>query len=221
MVKEGGGSSVSKPTINKWLLEAIRKVKHQKQRPNLERIFNAVRHHNLSQEVVADQLESAVKAGVIMRTFTKGICSYKDPAMITSKKVLKVGKQTDLTKVIIRCLKQLDLNGSSFKSLENFMKQNFALEADENVDFTRQIRLSLKKAVNKGALVKDGQLYKVGCSGSSGESDSASGSSVTNNSGMAVEDDTGASVKDAACVNKTKVCFEIYTVLNAFAFFSF
>lgn len=63
-----------------WILEAIKKVKKQKQRPSEERICNAVSmSHGLDRKTVLEQLELSVKDGTILKVTNKGLNSYKDP----------------------------------------------------------------------------------------------------------------------------------------------
>lgn len=50
------------------LIDAIRKVKYQKQRPCLERIYSVVRQkQSIDQKTVLDQLENAVAKGLILK----------------------------------------------------------------------------------------------------------------------------------------------------------
>ncbi|KAK2180172.1 hypothetical protein NP493_454g02017 [Ridgeia piscesae] len=171
MVKEVDGSSaqtVPNPTHIKWILEAIRKVKRQKQRPCVERITAAVRQfHNLNDSTIAAQLDVAVKEGSVVKLFNKGLCSYKDPSRLSQLKTrtLKLSRKSDLTKVITKCIKELgNSSGSSLKAIEKHVRRSYSLEFinGAEVDIARQIRVSVKRALNTGFLKKDGRLYKLG-----------------------------------------------------------
>ncbi|XP_028851864.1 histone acetyltransferase KAT6A isoform X2 [Denticeps clupeoides] len=71
---------LANPTYTSWILEAIKKVKKQKQRPSEERICNAVSmSHGLDRKTVLEQLELSVKDGSILKVSNKGVNSYKDP----------------------------------------------------------------------------------------------------------------------------------------------
>ncbi|XP_034027015.1 histone acetyltransferase KAT6A [Thalassophryne amazonica] len=71
---------LANPTYTQWILEAIKKVKKQKQRPSEERICNAVNmSHGLDRKTVLEQLELSVKDGTILKVSNKGLNSYKDP----------------------------------------------------------------------------------------------------------------------------------------------
>lgn len=71
---------LANPTYTQWILEAIRKIKKQKQRPSEERICNAVSmSHGLDRKTVLEQLELSVKDGTILKVTNKGLNSYKDP----------------------------------------------------------------------------------------------------------------------------------------------
>lgn len=65
-------------TWTSWFLDAIRKIRSQKQRPSVERICHAIRlQHDYHEEVISEQLQSAVKRGDILKIFNKGQSSYK------------------------------------------------------------------------------------------------------------------------------------------------
>lgn len=71
---------LANPTYTQWILEAIHKVKKQKQRPSEERICNAVSmSHGLDRKTILEQLELSVKDGTILKVTNKGLNSYKDP----------------------------------------------------------------------------------------------------------------------------------------------
>lgn len=71
---------LANPLYTQWILEAIKKVKKQKQRPSEERICNAVSmSHGLDRKTVLEQLELSVKDGTILKVTNKGLNSYKDP----------------------------------------------------------------------------------------------------------------------------------------------
>ncbi|KAM9544813.1 histone acetyltransferase KAT6A-like isoform 1-T1 [Salvelinus alpinus] len=71
---------LANPMYTTWILEAIKKVKKQKQRPSEERICNAVSMcHGLDRKTVLEQLELSVKDGTILKVSNKGLNSYKDP----------------------------------------------------------------------------------------------------------------------------------------------
>nr|XP_057926030.1 histone acetyltransferase KAT6A isoform X2 [Doryrhamphus excisus] len=71
---------LANPMYTQWILEAIKKVKKQKQRPSEERICNAVSmSHGLDRKTILEQLELSVKDGTILKVTNKGLNSYKDP----------------------------------------------------------------------------------------------------------------------------------------------
>lgn len=152
-------------TYTKWLLEAIRKIKQQKQRPSVDRICNAVRQiHKVSRESIVAQLELAVQDGCILKVFNKGLCSYKDPESCPPAKgnVLKVTKSTDLLKVIEKSVRELNENGgSTLRNIEKYIRQNHTLELAPGVDFMQQLTLTAKRAINKNHLVQEGRLFRL------------------------------------------------------------
>ena len=88
-----------------WLIEAIGKIKGQKQRPSAERICHAVRQTHskssgpiLRDELIMTRLSQAVLDGKILKVCNKGQTSYKEPNHHTRQ--LTVNKGADLTKVL-------------------------------------------------------------------------------------------------------------------------
>ncbi|KAK6301451.1 hypothetical protein J4Q44_G00275040 [Coregonus suidteri] len=71
---------LTNPLYTEWILEAIQKIKRQKQRPSEERICHAVATlHRLDKRTVLEQLELSVRDGSILKVTNKGNVSYKDP----------------------------------------------------------------------------------------------------------------------------------------------
>ena len=159
------GRLLANATYTNWLLEAIRKIKNQKQRPSVERIVNAVRQqHNLGWDSIAEQLDLAVKDGTVLKVHNKGLLSYKDPTRLTALKtrILKVDKKTDLTKTIVRSIKEIgQAEGSNAKTIEKHIRRGYAVELIDDADLTHQVRISIKRAVNSRHIIQDGRLYKV------------------------------------------------------------
>lgn len=148
----------------KWILDAIRKIRAQKQRPSAERICHAVRqHHPHSEELIRDYLEQLVSAGTVLKVFNKGQNTYKDPGGIQNSRQLKLTKDSDLSKVVFRATRELqEKDGSSLKSIEKYIQQSHTLELSEpDVELSSVIRLSAKRAVEKGLVVLEGKLYKA------------------------------------------------------------
>ena len=163
MVKEGEETKLANPTYTKWILEAICKIRSQKQRPNVERICHSVRHfHKVSNDSILEQLELAVRDGSIQKVLNKGIVSYRDPETSFRKRVLKVGAKTDLTKIIIRSIKEIGEDvGLSLKQIEKHVQEVYNVETVET-DLSKQLKISMKKGLNRRALTKDGRFIKLG-----------------------------------------------------------
>lgn len=147
----------------KWILDAIRKIRAQKQRPSVERITHAIRqHHPHTEEVISGYLEKLVEAGSVLKVFNKGQNTYKDPGGVQSRQLV-VTKDTDLSKVVVRAARELsEKEGSSLKSIEKYIQQSHSVElASSDVELSAVVRLSAKRAVEKGLVVLDGKLYKA------------------------------------------------------------
>uniref|UniRef100_A0A8C8RR25 Histone acetyltransferase n=1 Tax=Pelusios castaneus TaxID=367368 RepID=A0A8C8RR25_9SAUR len=166
---------LANPLYTEWILEAIKKVKKQKQRPSEERICNAVSSsHGLDRKTVLEQLELSVKDGTILKVSNKGLNSYKDPdnpGRIALPKPRNHGKldgkpNVDWNKLIKRAIEGLaESSGSSLKNIERFLKGQKDVSAlfggSATSIFHQQLRLAVKRAVGHGRLLKDGPLYQL------------------------------------------------------------
>ncbi|XP_011157305.2 histone acetyltransferase KAT6B isoform X2 [Solenopsis invicta] len=151
----------SPETWSAWILDAIKKIRSQKQRPSVERICHAIRqHHNFHEEEIAEHLEVAVKRGDVLKIFNKGQSSYKDPGVLQSKK-LRVTKSTDISKIMGKAVRELgEREGSTLKSIERYLRQSHTVEEDSEGDLKIALKLSAKRAVERGLVLQDGKLFR-------------------------------------------------------------
>ncbi|ESP04027.1 hypothetical protein LOTGIDRAFT_110219 [Lottia gigantea] len=160
----------------KFLLEAIRKIKHQKQRPSLDRICNAVKHNSkFSREEIEKQLDVAVNNGEILKVLNKGIVSYKDPCRVSqlSTRLLKISKKSDLTKIILRSVRELgEHQGSTLKSVAKFVEASYNIDLQGDAELYSQLESSLAKALEKGVVSKEGRYIKLVLNTTFSETDS-------------------------------------------------
>lgn len=153
---------VDQGTWTRWILDAIRKIRSQKQRPSVERICHAIRqHHNYHEEVVSEHLEVAVKDGAVLKVFNKGQSSYKDPGGLQNRS-LKIHSKADLSKVIAKAVRELgERDGSTLKNIEKYLRQSHTVDlSSPDVDLRQILRMSVKRAVAKGIIVQEGKNYK-------------------------------------------------------------
>lgn len=165
MVREGESDGLANLTYAKWILDAIEKVKHQKQQPNLQRIVHAVQQcHSVSRESIEEQLQLALKDGLIVRTFSKKDWSYRDPNKMAQgkRKTLKVDKKTDLTKLLVKTVIELGEDGGSLKKIENHINAIYNIDCQNGVELSNLIKTCLKTAMDNNFLVKDGRNIKLG-----------------------------------------------------------
>uniref|UniRef100_A0A3P9LJ75 Histone acetyltransferase n=1 Tax=Oryzias latipes TaxID=8090 RepID=A0A3P9LJ75_ORYLA len=171
---------LANPVYTQWILEAIKKVKKQKQRPSEERICNAVSmSHGLDRKTVLEQLELSVKDGTILKVTNKGLNSYKDPdnpGRLVLPKPKGGGSSgggskpgLDWNKLIKRALEGLhEPGGSSLKNMERFLKCQADVAAYLSGSgsmgpglFHQQLRVALKRAVAHGRVAKQGPLFQL------------------------------------------------------------
>ncbi|XP_010210961.1 PREDICTED: histone acetyltransferase KAT6B isoform X3 [Tinamus guttatus] len=171
---------LANPLYTEWILEAIQKVKKQKQRPSEERICHAVcASHGLDKKTVSEQLELSVQDGSILKVTNKGLASYKDPDNPGRFSSIKPGtipksvkgsrgacnelRNVDWNKLLRRAIEGLqEPSGSSLKNIEKYLRsQNDLANIFNNPAFQQRLRLGAKRAVNNGRLLKDGPQYRV------------------------------------------------------------
>lgn len=152
---------VSQAIWARWILDAIRKIRTQKQRPSVERICHAIRqHHNYHEDVIAEHLETAVKDGTVLKVFNKGQSSYKDPGGLQSRQ-LKIENGTDLSKVITKAVRELgERDGSNLKTIEKYVRQSHTVVESGEFDLKTALRAGVKRAVSRKFVTQDGKNYK-------------------------------------------------------------
>ncbi|KAK5881336.1 hypothetical protein CesoFtcFv8_022148 [Champsocephalus esox] len=171
---------LANPLYTEWILEAIQKIKRQKQRPSEERICHAVAtSHGLDKKTVLEQLELSVHDGSILKVTNKGSASYKDPgnpgrvgsippANVSVPSKESIWNSSDLrhidwNKILKRAIEGLDdTHGSSLKNIERYLRnQDDLSNIVDNPAFRQRLRLAAKKSVNTGRLSKNGPRYKL------------------------------------------------------------
>uniref|UniRef100_A0A7N8YJ57 histone acetyltransferase n=1 Tax=Mastacembelus armatus TaxID=205130 RepID=A0A7N8YJ57_9TELE len=189
---------LANPLYTEWILEAIQKIKRQKQRPSEERICHAVAtSHGLDKKTVLEQLELSVHDGSVLKVTNKGSASYKDPgnpgrvgsippANVSVPSKESIWNSSDLrhidwNKMLKRAIEGLDdTHGSSLKNIERYLRnQDDLSNIVDNPAFQQRLRLAAKRSVNNGRLLKNGPRYKL-----SHGSTEARGSRCPNTSSM-------------------------------------
>lgn len=152
---------VSPEVWQEWILEAIRKIRSQKQRPSIQRICQAIgSHHKFHEDIVAGKLEEAVKSGAVIKLYNKGLHSYKAPV---ARKSINVNKDSDLSRLVVKAVRELgECDGSNIKLIESYVQKSNNIVLDADCDFKLIVKHSVRSAVAKEFLVQDGKLYKVG-----------------------------------------------------------
>ncbi|KAG7492796.1 hypothetical protein MATL_G00018330 [Megalops atlanticus] len=182
---------LANPLYTEWILEAIQKIKRQKQRPSEERICHAVAGlHGLDKKTVLEHLELSVHDGSILKVTNKGCASYKDPDNPGRIASLKSGgisvplkgsawssgdlRHVDWNTILKRAIEGLDdANGSSLKNIERFLRnQDDLSNIISNPMFQQRLRLAAKRAVNNGRLLKNGPLYRMNYGSAEGRASS-------------------------------------------------
>jgi len=152
---------INMDTWKQWILEAISKIRSQKQRPSVQRICQAIgTHHKFHEDIVAEKLEKAVESGAVIKVYNKGLHSYKAPM---AKRRIKVDKNTNLYKLVAKAVHDLgECEGSTIKSIENYIQKFNCIDLSPNVDFKAVIKASIKKAVDAGFFAPGRKVIQKG-----------------------------------------------------------
>ncbi|KAH8033844.1 hypothetical protein HPB51_016616 [Rhipicephalus microplus] len=147
------------------LIEAIRKIKSQKQRPSLERISHVL---GLGTDVVEHQLDQAIAKGFVLKkkcattssvsSAAGGAPGRSRAAAVAAAAAIGAGihRRTDLMHSAVEAVRALGENGgSTLGAIVKFVRQ--ALRLDPGV----RLRLAVKRAVTAGRLVRMGRLYRL------------------------------------------------------------
>lgn len=153
---------VGKEVWKRWILDAIQKIRAQKQRPSVERICHAIRqHHNYHEDVVAERLEHAVREGDVLKVYNKGQSSYKEPGGAHSRK-LTLAPDADVSRPVAKAVRDLgERDGSTLKSIERHLYTAYQVTVEPQVDVKSVLKSAAKRAVTRGLLTYHSGLYKA------------------------------------------------------------
>ena len=122
---------------HKELLDAIGKVRRQKQRPSVERIYAAMRreHANVTSKEVTTQLDDAVRCGAVVCVESKGAVSYRERSSCSPSDVYgkrqrcssdtvnrSVGQET-ISEAVVLAVAEIG-SGCSQAMIEQHVKKN-------------------------------------------------------------------------------------------------
>ena len=72
-----------------------------------------------------------------------------------------MSRASDLCKVIIKAVRELgERDGSNLKSIEKYVRQSHTVEEEQDGDLRTALRLSAKRAVDRGLVLQDGRLFR-------------------------------------------------------------
>lgn len=165
-----GGRDGRQPNLTyiKWLVEAIRKIKHQKQRPSRERVCHAVvQTHRLARETAEKHLDLAVAHGFVVKAVHKGQSSYKDADTLKHALKKKNGNSvrvrengTELSDAVVEAVRTLkEKSGSTLRTIEQYVRQNVAGCGNEDLEV--QLRIAARRAIAMGRLIRCGRFYRL------------------------------------------------------------
>lgn len=151
------------PKYATWIIQAIGKVKGQKQRPSEDRISHILETvYGLDPQVALEQLELCVKTGKVLKVVFKDKASYKDPAKVPRHVRGSIQKPVDFIEFIKEALENVgDENGCTQQQIGNYISQHHAAILDSPNDTQTRLKESLKKGLASEAFIKEGRFYRL------------------------------------------------------------
>lgn len=151
------------PKYAMWIIQAIGKVKGQKQRPSEDRISHILETvYGLDPQIALEQLELCVKTGKVLKVVFKDKASYKDPAKVPRHVRGSIQKPVDFTEFIKEALENIgDENGCTLPQIGNYVTQHHAAVLDSPSDTQTRLKESLKRGLASEAFIKEGRFYRL------------------------------------------------------------
>ena len=88
---------------------------------------------------VLSNLERAIQGGYIQRVYNKNVVSYKVPNVPPRPTRVVISKGTDLTKIIVKSVK--DLVEATVKDIEEYILQAHNIEVTEGADLNTTLKV--------------------------------------------------------------------------------
>ncbi|EDV25308.1 uncharacterized protein TRIADDRAFT_55230 [Trichoplax adhaerens] len=158
------------------ILDAISKIRGQKQRPSDERICNILHTQGYDKHETIELLENCVREGHILQVHNKGKVSYRDPSAAPNRFISTSTSSTpsttttntvvpvippDLQQFIVAALRQLKENdGSTLQEIGRFLIDRQLVKTDIN-QLLSQLRFDMKRCLKSGTIVKNGKFYRL------------------------------------------------------------
>ena len=146
------------------ILWAIGKIRSQKQRPGEDQISKVLetRTGRSRKEIVA-ALETAVRAGRIVKVMTRDRASYKDPRTTPlEKQTTSTGEWLWMVRVALTELEETGSeepgSGSTLIAIEKCIRKK---HGTITADMSEQIRRAVDAGLVKGRIAQDGKFYRT------------------------------------------------------------
>lgn len=150
------------------LIEAVRAIKNQRQRPSLDRVCRWLRFHKqvrrLEVSVVAAALETAVAKGTLRKDVKEGREAYREWKKTPRER--RPGVKLSIASAICQCIQQF--GGSEGLALDRICDHVMKMVVFQDMDplvLKYHVRMHCLKAVKRGKLLREGRCYKLVRSG--------------------------------------------------------
>ncbi|KAK7074863.1 Histone acetyltransferase kat6b [Halocaridina rubra] len=161
----GGGGDGSPVSFDVWrqrILSAIAKIRSQKQRPNLERITQAMRQW--PPDVVITNLQAQVDAGSVLYLEKRGVESYADPrnppmriGRVSTRTPTASSRAADLVGKVVRAVRDLMGEESSEGATLKDVLVKLEGQLGNCEDKGTLVRHAIKRAIHRGFLKQNDQ----------------------------------------------------------------
>jgi hypothetical protein len=108
--------------------DSIKRIKNQKQRPGFERIAQTLKTHHAYTDLqqIKQNLDIAVRDGLLLPVWTKGLQCYKDPENLKSLRKFTVQSPADVRRAVKAAAREIgDPLGSKIPTITNYVRYSF------------------------------------------------------------------------------------------------
>ncbi|GAV08415.1 hypothetical protein RvY_18107-1 [Ramazzottius varieornatus] len=141
--------------------DAIKRIKNQKQRPGFDRIAQTLKtHHSFSDlHSIKQNLDIAVRDGLLLTVWTKGLQCYKDPDNLRSLRKFTVTSPAETRRAVKAAVREIgDPIGSKLPTIFNYVRYSFTIKV---ADLEGAIRQAVENLIKKGDLTcNEGDRYR-------------------------------------------------------------
>ncbi|OQV12881.1 hypothetical protein BV898_12900 [Hypsibius exemplaris] len=150
------------PRILEFFRDSIKRIKNQKQRPSFDRIAQTLKtHHGCTNRAkIQNNLDMAIRDGLLLPVWTKGQECYKDPENLKSLRKFTVKTPADIRRAVKAAVREIgDPLGSYVPTIANYVRYSFSIGTPH--DLEAGVIGAVSTLAGKGDLIKQGERYRT------------------------------------------------------------